>query len=222
MEVRRRSPWSFVLGPWSVRLVLGPSDGPSSVRWSFVRGHSGFTKRLRLAYPAAPATPTLRDIQHALAREHGYENWKTLVTAISEQSPPAEPRGGDPVSNFLGFASWDHLTHGRGDYATIAAAAMRLLDKHPEIASADIYSAVVCGNRARVEQLLNEQPSHSAACGRGQRRPRNGDPAPRKGCRCEHPRNAVPRDAAGVRVALRPPRHDRPPHAAQPRRLVSG
>jgi ankyrin repeat protein len=120
--------------------------------------HSGFTKRLRLAYPAAPAAPTLRDIQHALARERGYENWKALVAAIGDQPPPAPPRGGDPASNFLGFACWDHLTHGRGDYATIAAAAMRLLDKHPEIASADIYTAAVCGNRARVEQLLNEQP----------------------------------------------------------------
>ncbi len=127
-----------------------------------VRGkHSGFTKRLRLAYPAAPATPTLRDIQHALARERGYDNWKALVTVTGEQPPPAEPQGGDPVSNFLGFACWDHLTHGRGDYAALAAAAMRLLDKHPEIASEDIYSAVVCGNRPRVEQLLNEQPSHA-------------------------------------------------------------
>ena len=121
--------------------------------------HSGFTKRLRLAYPNGPATPTLRDIQHALAREHGFENWKALVAGISAQPPPAEPRGGDPVSNFLGFACWDHLVHGRGDYATIAAAAMRLVDKHPELVSADIYSAVVCGNLGRVEQLLNEQPS---------------------------------------------------------------
>jgi ankyrin repeat protein len=125
-----------------------------------VRGkHSGFTKRLRLAYPGVPAAPTLRHIQHALAREHGYQNWTALVTAIGEQPAPGEPRGGGPVSNFLGFACWDHLTHGRGDYAAIAAAAMRLLDRHPEIASADIYTAVVCGNRARVEQLLTEQPS---------------------------------------------------------------
>ena len=121
--------------------------------------HSGFTKRLRLAYPAASATPTLRDIQHALAREQGYDTWNALVAGISAQPPPAEARGGDPVSSFLGFACWDHLIHGRGDYATIAAAAMRLVDKHPEIAAADIYSAVVCGNLRRVEQLLNEQPS---------------------------------------------------------------
>ena len=46
--------------------------------------HSGFTKRLRLAHPGAPATPTLRDIQHALAREHGCLNWKTLRTAIGD------------------------------------------------------------------------------------------------------------------------------------------
>jgi ankyrin repeat protein len=65
----------------------------------------------------------------------------------------------DPASRFLGFACWDHFTHGRGDYAAIAAAAMRLLNTHPEIAAADIYTAAACGNRARVEELLDEEPS---------------------------------------------------------------
>ena len=36
---------------------------------------------------------------------------------------------------------------------------MRLLEKHPDIPSADIYTATVCGNRAHVERLLTERPS---------------------------------------------------------------
>jgi hypothetical protein len=76
------------------------------------------------------------------------------------------------VSSFLGLACWDHLTHGRGEYATNAAAAMRLLDKHPEIASADLYTAVVCGNRPRVEELLDEQPALADRKGG----PRNWEP----------------------------------------------
>ena len=34
--------------------------------------------RLRRAYPGAPVTPTLRDVQHALARERGFQDWKEL------------------------------------------------------------------------------------------------------------------------------------------------
>jgi ankyrin repeat protein len=123
--------------------------------------HSGFTKRLRLAYPGAPAEPALRDIQHALAREHGDESWKALAARIGAGPMPALSAAahGDPVSSFLRFACWDHRVHGRGDYRGIESAAMRLLDKHPDIPSADIYTATVCGNRAHVERLLAERPS---------------------------------------------------------------
>ena len=34
--------------------------------------------RLRSAYPQAQLPPTLRDVQHALAREHGFDNWAAL------------------------------------------------------------------------------------------------------------------------------------------------
>ncbi len=37
--------------------------------------------RLERAYPNAPARPVLRDVQHALAREHGYDNWIAWKTA---------------------------------------------------------------------------------------------------------------------------------------------
>ena len=128
--------------------------------------HSGFTKRLRLAYPGAPSNPTLRDIQHALAREHGFENWKALIDHAGATPARTEPpAGGDPASNFLGFACWDHLVHGRGDYRSIEAAAMRLLDKHPEMPSTSIYTSVVCGDLAAVERFLDRQPALANAKG---------------------------------------------------------
>ena len=40
--------------------------------------------RFERAYPKAPAHPTLRDVQHALAREHGFENWILLKQAIQK------------------------------------------------------------------------------------------------------------------------------------------
>src|SRR5262245_1633018 len=43
--------------------------------------------RLSRAFPGAPAAPTLRDVQHALAREHGLDGWLALKTAVEK---PAE------------------------------------------------------------------------------------------------------------------------------------
>src|SRR5438093_6387887 len=40
--------------------------------------------RLERAYPAAPATPVLRDVQHALAREHGRDSWIALKQAVEQ------------------------------------------------------------------------------------------------------------------------------------------
>ena len=42
--------------------------------------------RLARALPDAPAPPTLRDVQHALAREHGFAGWAALKDAV-EQRP---------------------------------------------------------------------------------------------------------------------------------------
>jgi Leucine Rich repeat len=39
--------------------------------------------RLRRALPNVPATPTLRDVQHALAHEHGFSGWVALKQALA-------------------------------------------------------------------------------------------------------------------------------------------
>src|SRR5688572_4212277 len=41
--------------------------------------------RLRRAYPQAPAEPTLRDIQHALALEHGVQGWTALTRNLVDR-----------------------------------------------------------------------------------------------------------------------------------------
>ena len=40
--------------------------------------------RLDRAFPDAPTVPTLRDVQHALAREHGFAGWTALKDAIED------------------------------------------------------------------------------------------------------------------------------------------
>jgi len=44
--------------------------------------------RLQRAYPDAPAAPSLRDIQHAIARERGFENWNALRGALDSHASP--------------------------------------------------------------------------------------------------------------------------------------
>ena len=73
--------------------------------------------RLNRAYPAAPEAPTLRDVQHALARERGFESWIALTRAAAEGSASETP-----LTLLL-------LAAGKGDVARVAA----ILAEHPEI-----------------------------------------------------------------------------------------
>ena len=45
--------------------------------------------RLRRAHPTAPASPKLRDVQHAIARERGHDSWIALAQSLA--SAPAAP-----------------------------------------------------------------------------------------------------------------------------------
>lgn len=44
----------------------------------------GARERFQQACPKHTGTPVLRDIQHALAREYGFENWKALKLAVQQ------------------------------------------------------------------------------------------------------------------------------------------
>jgi hypothetical protein len=54
--------------------------------------------RFDRAWPGAPADPVLRDVQHALAREHGHENWITLRAAVEQPATGREPAGDRPLA----------------------------------------------------------------------------------------------------------------------------
>jgi hypothetical protein len=49
--------------------------------------------RLTRVLPDAPSTPTLRDVQHALAREHGFAGWTLLKDAVEKRSAEAADAG---------------------------------------------------------------------------------------------------------------------------------
>ena len=135
-------------------------------RWlkALQAGESEARDRFTRAYPTAPPDPVLRHVQHALARERGFESWGALRTTLeSNQSRSLPPTGGrshvERVATFLEFACWDHHVHGKGDHWMHDRAAQRLLAQHPEIANHSIYTAVVCGDLNEVNRILAERPA---------------------------------------------------------------
>ena len=132
-------------------------------RWLKALSTHNYEARIRFerAYANAPVKPGLRDVQHALAREYGYDNWIVLKQALDKRSPvgmPAEATEEQPIARFLDFACPDHHVRGRPAHRMAEHAAMRLLQAHPEIARANLYTAVVCGELEEVERLLKERP----------------------------------------------------------------
>ena len=91
----------------------------SAKRWlkALREGDAAARARLRAAWPDAPDAPSLRDVQHALARERGHDNWIALTRAAAS---PAE--GQSALARLLHAA-------GRGDVETAAA----ILDADPDL-----------------------------------------------------------------------------------------
>jgi ankyrin repeat protein len=120
-------------------------------RWlkSLREGDEEALARFRRAHPEPPAEPTLRDVQLAVARERGAPGWAELKTRL--QAPQV-------AAWFLEQACPDWRTGGPSAQAAAQAAAMRLLERHPEIARASIYTAVVCGELREVERILAADP----------------------------------------------------------------
>jgi ankyrin repeat protein len=117
--------------------------------------------RLIRAFPNAPAEPGLRDVQHALAREHGLPGWMALKDALADFAL-ANRAHAERVAWFLENACPDHHVRGGPDHVMARHTAMRILSRHPEIARDSLYTAVVCGELAEVERILSERPQ--AAC----------------------------------------------------------
>jgi ankyrin repeat protein len=117
--------------------------------------------RLDRIWPAAPASPGLRDIQHALALEHGVPGWTALKSQLRDGARD-DASGGDSheklVARFLQNACPDHHVRGAPAHVMALDTADRLLRQHPEIARDSIYTAIVCGDLTEVERILTERP----------------------------------------------------------------
>ena len=133
-------------------------------------------RRLLRAYPDAPAEPKLRYVQHALALEHGCSGWAELkknLASLSESSVIADSPRLRPelVDQFLEYACADPiLNNGPAAHLRRERAAVRILNRYPEIAHANIHTAVVCGALEEVERILKDHPKAAIEPGGPQRR----------------------------------------------------
>jgi len=109
--------------------------------------------RLERALPNAPSQPTLRDVQHALAREHGLSGWAALKSELASAKSPEESRE-QIVHWFLENACPDHHVRSRPAHRMARHTAMRILERYPDIPHYSIYTAVVCGDVAEVNRVL--------------------------------------------------------------------
>ena len=116
--------------------------------------------RLDRALPGAPASPGLRDVQHALAREHGLAGWSELRTRLGDAAAAtgAEPGPLGRVAWFIHNACPDHHVRGAPAHVRAWHTALRLLRRHPELARDSFYTAIVCGDLDAVERELAERP----------------------------------------------------------------
>ena len=136
-------------------------------RWlKALRAHDESSRaRLHRAFPKAPAQPGLRDVQHALALEHGLAGWTALKKAVAvrqaQGTPPQAQDSGVPANLdawFLENACPDHNVRGGPENVMALHIAARILARHPEVARHSLYTAIVCGDLEEVTRVLTERP----------------------------------------------------------------
>lgn len=110
-------------------------------------GDTAAQARLLAATPAASASPSLRDIQLALAREYGLPGWTALREALDDLAL-ARHSLTEQVEIVLRSA-WDG-----GD----RLAAARLLARSPSLRTANLHTAVATGDLDAVERQLTVDP----------------------------------------------------------------
>lgn len=105
-------------------------------------GDDAARQRLTAAWSAAPKDPSLRDVQHAIAREYGFVDWKAMLAALDDLALDRQSHT-ERVDSVLRHG-WD------GDRVL----AQRLVQRYPEIVRDSIYTAAMCGDVEWVSTML--------------------------------------------------------------------
>jgi uncharacterized protein len=108
---------------------------------------------LRVVHETSPS-PTLREVQHALALEHGLAGWIALKELLADREL-AKRSAAERAEDFLRHALDRHN----------GARAAHILRRHPDVARFSLYTAVVSGELAEVERRLAAHPNAAAVAG---------------------------------------------------------
>ena len=112
--------------------------------------------RLERALAQPSATPGLREVQHALAREHGCASWAELKERAELDARASTDRAG-LVDELLQSACI--FSGGALDLPSKWRRAERIRARHPEIARASLPLAVICGELEHARELLRADPA---------------------------------------------------------------
>lgn len=108
------------------------------------------------------AEPKLREVQHALALDHGFSNWAALKQALADRAL-ARRSPAERVAEFLEHSVVRYgvrpgaTTYQEGSYEDRPsrwARAARVLERFPDIANDSIHTAVAAGDIPAVERFL--------------------------------------------------------------------
>ncbi len=118
--------------------------------------------RFRQAFPDHPGNPKLREVQQALAREHGFPSWAALKQEIEDRARTTADRIRLFLEESVNRYGTDPATQKWGDYERDGPArgvlAARLLARHPEIARNSIHTAVAAHDVEQVRSFLRRNP----------------------------------------------------------------
>jgi ankyrin repeat protein len=125
-------------------------------------GDAEVIARFRKLMPGHAGAPKLREVQHALARDYGLASWAALKQELTTREVAARGHAA-LVALFLeksalrygvepGTQSWGDY---EGDRPARSALAQRLLERHPEIASDSIHTAIAAHDLDAVRGFLS-------------------------------------------------------------------
>jgi ankyrin repeat protein len=114
-------------------------------------GNADALARFTTALPEHAESITLRGVQLALAREHGFAGWPALTEAIGTRERELR----EVADQMLRHAIF------KGDPAIAA----QLFERHREVAKLDLFTAVAAGDREDVERRLAADPAAASRAG---------------------------------------------------------
>jgi ankyrin repeat protein len=134
-------------------------------RWfkSVTSGNPEAAERFRQVVPDHTGNLKLRQVQQALAREHGFPSWAALRQEIEDRKRTSADRVRLFLEKSVNRYGVDPSTQKWGDYERDGLArgilAARLLARHPEIARDSIHTAVAAHDLDTVRTFLANDPS---------------------------------------------------------------